>query len=187
MIGHAPDQVRRFTTGARHYVFEVTFADHPPIVVRVGGASARADMAGAVYLSGLLRSRGVPLPALLAHDIRAESPWLVLERLSGTDLGEVIDTLSDGQLDRIAAEVARAQAVTGKTGTVGRYGYAVLPDQAPHPTWSRVLDDNLARARRRITSARAFDVGLVDVVEARLVASRDEVDKIASTPFLHDT
>jgi aminoglycoside phosphotransferase (APT) family kinase protein len=186
VIDHAPDQVRRFTTGARHYVFEVAFADRPPVVVRIGSTSAQSDMAGAVYLSGLLRPRGVPLPAILAQDIRAEFPWLVLERLSGTDLGEVIDTLSDGQLDQIAAEVARAQAATGEVGTAGRYGYGVLPDQAPHPTWSRVLDDNLARSRRRITSAGLFDVGLVDLVEARLAAFRDVVDEIKATAFLHD-
>jgi len=91
------------------------------------------------------------------------------------------------QLERIAAEVARAQAATGEIGTAGRYGYAVRPDQAPYTAWSRVLDDNLARSRRRITSAGLFNVGLVDLVQARVAASRDEVDQIGATPFLHDT
>jgi aminoglycoside phosphotransferase (APT) family kinase protein len=187
VISSAADQVRRFTTGARHYVFEVTFADRPPVVVRIGSTTAQSDMAGAVYLSGLLRPRGVPMPAILAQDTRAKFPWLVLERLSGTDLGEVIDRLSDGQLDQIAAEIARAQAVTGEISTAGRYGYAVLPDQPPHAAWSRVLDDNLARSLRRITSAGLFDVGFVGLIGARLAAFRDEVDEIRPIAFLHDT
>ena len=89
-------------------------------------------MAGAVYLSGLLRPRGVALPAILAEDVEAERPWLVLERLPGTDLGAVIACLSDGQLDRLAARVAQAQAIAGCTGSAGRYGYAIRPEQAPH-------------------------------------------------------
>jgi aminoglycoside phosphotransferase len=83
-------------------------------------------MAGTIYLSGLLRPRGVPLPAILAEDIRAELPWLLLERLPGTDLGAVVTSLTDEQLDRIAANVVQAQAITVKTGSAGRFGYATL-------------------------------------------------------------
>ena len=49
-----------------------------------------------------------------------------------------------------AAEVARAQAIAAKTGSAGRYGYASLPERAPHAAWSDVLEDSLARSRMRI-------------------------------------
>src|ERR1700733_16165053 len=78
ITGCAPTFVARFTTGMAHYVFDVAFADRPPIVVRIGDASARTRLTGAVYLSGLLRPRGVPLPAILAHDVQAEFPWMVM-------------------------------------------------------------------------------------------------------------
>jgi Ser/Thr protein kinase RdoA (MazF antagonist) len=185
--GCAPAQVRRFTTGARHYVFDVEFADRPAVVVRIGHASARSEMEGAVYLSGLLRPRGVPLPAILAEDVGAEFPWLALERLPGTDLGAVITGLSNVQLERIAAAVAHAQAVTAKTGSAGRYGYAALPEQAPHAKWSQVLDANLGCSHRRMVSAGLFDVGLVGIVQAALDTMRGRIDAIAPTPFLHDT
>jgi hypothetical protein len=110
-------------------------------------------MAGAVYLSELLRPRGVPLPRILAEGIRAELPWLLLERFPGTDLGAVITSLTDEQLDRIAANVVQAQAINAETGSAGRYGYAALAEQAPQTAWSHVLDANLARSRRRIASA----------------------------------
>jgi aminoglycoside phosphotransferase len=55
-------------------------------------------MAGAVHLSAMLRQRGVPLPTMLASNVEAEKPWLVLERLAGTDLGNVIQRLSREQL-----------------------------------------------------------------------------------------
>lgn len=179
--------VRRFKTGARHRVFDVAFADRSPVVVRIGDPSARADMAGAIYLSGLLRPRGVPLPAILAEDIRAEFPWLVLERLPGTDLGEVLSRLTEEQLEEIAANVAQAQIITAETGSADRYGYAARAEQAPYTLWSQVLDANLARSRQRIAAAGLFDVGLVDIVQAEVSANRAEIDAIGPTPFLHDT
>ena len=144
-------------------------------------------MAGALYLSELLRRRGVPLPAILAADVQAERPWLVLERLPGTDLGAVIAGLSDSQLDRIAASVVQAQVITANTGTAGRYGYAIRPEQAPYSVWSQVLDAHLVRSRRRIASAGLFDAGLVDCVQGELTIMRDAIDRVSPTPFLHDT
>jgi hypothetical protein len=180
VIGRAPTDVQRFTTGARHHVFDVRFEGRPPVVVRIGDPSARSEMAGAVYLSGLLRPRGVPLPAILAHDLEAELPWLVLERLPGTDLGAVIVGLSDGQLDVIAASVARAQAIAAQTRAAGRYGYAVRPEDAPQSSWSQVLEANLTRSRRRIAAAGLFDVGVVERVHAEVTSRRNVIDRCSA-------
>lgn len=184
---HTPSLVHRFTTGTSHYVFEVQFTTRAPVVVRIGGGSSHPEMAGAVRLSGLLRPRGVPLPEILAENLTTALPWLVLERLPGTDLAAVIGDLTPDQLDRIAMRVADAQAITAKTASAGRYGYASIPEQAPHSTWSDVLTANLDRARRRIASAHLFDPALVEHVQTALVARRDLIDSIEPIPFLHDT
>jgi hypothetical protein len=55
VTGFSPMAVRRFTTGSRHYVFDVDFTERPPVVARIGNPSARDEIAGAIYLSGLLR------------------------------------------------------------------------------------------------------------------------------------
>jgi len=187
VVGCEPMAVRRFRTGVRHRVFDIAFRNRSPVVVRIGDPSARAGMAGAIYLSGLLRPKGVPLPAILGQDIQAEFPWLVLERLPGTDLGEVMSGLAEEQLDEIAASVAQAQAISAETQSAGRYGYAARAEQAPHTAWSQVLDANLARSRQRIASAALFDVALVEIVQAQVDANRAEIDAIDPTPFLHDT
>jgi aminoglycoside phosphotransferase (APT) family kinase protein len=187
VLGHAPRSVKRFETGTQHHVFDVEFERGPPVVVRLADPSGRAKMAGAVHLSGLLRPLGVPLPALLADDLDAAFPWILLERLAGKDLGAVAPGLFQRQLDRVAAEIARAQAITARTRSAGRYGYATLPEDAPHAAWSQVLDAHLARSRRRIAAADLFDVGLVDMAQAKLAAMRSELNEIGPTPFLHDT
>lgn len=185
--GDNPIKIHRFTTGSSHYVYEAEFANRQPVVVRIGTQTARAMMKGAVQLSGLLRPRGVPLPMIIAASVDSVLPWLVLERLPGTDLGAVITGLSSKQLEGIAEKVAQAQAITGKTVSAGRYGYASLPEQAPHSTWSQVLDASLHRSRRRIASAGLFETRIVDVVQTAVECRRDEIDRIPSIPFLHDT
>src|SRR5215475_6714301 len=94
-LGRTPLAVRRFSTGSHHYVFEVTFEDRAPVVVRIAAEHSRSAMAGALEVSRLLRPRGVPLPEIIAEGVNHQISHLVLERLSGTDLGEVIQGLSD--------------------------------------------------------------------------------------------
>ena len=187
VTGQAPSSVTRFTTGARHYVYDVQFAAHSPLVVRIGDRSAHAEMAGAAHLSRLLRPLGVPLPALLAEDVSAELPWLVLERLPGTDLAAVIASMLPEQLDLIAAGVATAQRIVANTGSAGRYGYAVRPEQAPLAAWSDVLMANLVRSRGRIAAAGLFEVKVADALDALLVSAHGRLDAVEATPFLHDT
>ncbi|WP_168263486.1 phosphotransferase family protein [Rhizobium leguminosarum] len=187
VTGHTPSGIRRFTTGTSHYVFEALFANRLPVVVRIGEQSARTEMEGAVYLSGMLRPQGVPLPQILAENALGEVPWMVLQRLPGTDLGTVIANLTAAQLERIAISVSRAQTITARTGSAGRYGYAVQPEQAPYSSWSQVLESSLNRSRQRIMSACLFDPSMVDVVRTVLSGHGEQIDRIEPIPFLHDT
>jgi aminoglycoside phosphotransferase (APT) family kinase protein len=185
-LGETPVGLTSFQTGLHHYVYEATFAARPPVVVRIAKPSERGAMAGALHLSRLLRPAGVPLPEVLAADVNADCPWLLLERLAGTDLGAVARSLTDQQLASIAARVAQAQAVAAKIDSAGRYGYAVRPEQAPFDSWPRVLEASIARSRARILAAGLFDPKHVERLEQALDAHRADVATVAATPFLHD-
>lgn len=185
--GIAPIRVERFTTGAMHYVFEAVFAERAPIVVRIAADYGHDAMRGAERLSRLLRPLGVPLPAILAQDLDAPSPYLVLERLPGTDLGDVVETLPAPALAGIAADVSRAQAIAATTPSAGRFGYAPTPETAPHARWSDVLRRHVLRSRSRIAAAGLFDLAAVDAVAALIERHAPALDRQAPTPFLHDT
>ncbi|WP_342628196.1 aminoglycoside phosphotransferase family protein [Nguyenibacter vanlangensis] len=187
LTGHVPAGARRFTTGMCHYVYEVTFPDHPPLVARIGRDAAQPVLSDALLLSETLRPLGVPLPRILAHDVTATPPWLLLERLPGTDLGAVMATLSPARLATVAAHVADAQAIVARLPSAGRYGYAARPELAPHTAWSNVLLDNVDRARRRIVAAGLFDPALPLQLRDRILAARARIDTVPATPFLHDT
>ncbi len=186
-VGIQPICAKRFGTGSQHYAFEVSFQDGASLVVRMADEYGKAAMIGVCELSRRLRPLGVPLPRIIAEGLNPRFPHLVLERLPGTDLGDIASTLSDASLDAVAKGVAYAQALTSKTTSAGRYGYAVRPTDAPHERWSQVLDDNLARSRRRIVGGGLFDPIVVNAVEALVAEARHELDTMEPVPFLHDT
>lgn len=186
-IGSRPVEVRRFGTGLHHYVFEACFENRAPVVVRIAGQESRSALVGAFSLLHRLWAIGVPLPRIIAEALGHPLPHLVLERLPGTDLGNVVRSLSDSRLEAIAMAVARAQRITANTGSAGRYGYAVDPADAPRERWSLVLQDNLARSRKRIAAAGLFDLDAVDAVAALVSSARAELDSLPPVPFLHDT
>ena len=186
VTGQQPDGVRRFATGMHHFVYEAVFRERPPIVVRIAIPDNRADMVGAARLARRLRPRGVPLPQTLAEGLDAPCPYLVLERLAGEDLGRVVSALGRDALDRVAAGVVAAQTVVAREPHADRYGYAVESSAAPHRAWSRVLDDNMVRARGRMAAAGLFGMAPVDRVCALITAHRHALDALPATPFLHD-
>ncbi len=186
-LGVQPLEVRRFLTGNMHYVYEATFEDHPPVVVRIAASYGHSAMRGAARLSRLLRPRGVPLPAILAENLDGPFPSLLLERLPGTDLGDVIGNLSKDQADAVVTAVVAAQRiVAGLPSAAGKYGYAVSCQGAPHPSWSQFFGSG-QWTRERIAAAGIYDVGEVEPLFALLHDLEGELNAVAPTPFLHDT
>jgi aminoglycoside phosphotransferase (APT) family kinase protein len=185
--GEIPLAARRFTTGSAHYVFEVSFRNREPVVVRANTASGREAMAGAAALSRLLRPLGVPLPAIFAQDLKGPFAYLVMERLPGSDLGDVVGGLASAALIAIARRVAAAQRIVAQTPSAGRYGYAVEPRSAPYEGWSGVVEAHLQRSRQRIISAGLFTTQAVEAVSEQVAARKVLLDAQPATPFLHDT
>jgi aminoglycoside phosphotransferase (APT) family kinase protein len=178
---------RRFTTGLHHFVYEVELRAGRSVVMRMTRASERQFMRQAVMLSEQLRPLGVPLPRLLASDTDAELPWMLLERLPGVDLWEVVGALPDASLRQIAGHVASAQAIVMHTPTAGRYGFSATPEGAPFAGWSELVAADIERSRGRIVRAGLFDPAEIERIERIRAGLVAELDAIPATPFLHDT
>lgn len=186
-VKRVPTGMSRFPTGTGHYVFEARFADGPPIVLRMGRAEQREEMARGFALARRVAALGVPLPAHIADGLDQPLPWTAMERLPGTDLGAVIRTLSPSALETIAERVAAAQSAVTRFETAGRYGFAARAEDAPHQRWSDVVEASLARSARRIESAGLFPMEPLDTVARLIERHRHALDAIPATPFLHDT
>ncbi len=185
--GIKPVTIRRFTTGTSHFVYEALWPDRPSLVVRMGSSGQADTLRDGIWLTSQLRPIGVPLPKVLYENLVDSCPWVILERLPGVDLGEVINDLSERQLRGVAAHVAAAQRATAALGVPNGFGYAARLDAAPQRTWTAVLDDNVRRSRQRIATANLFDLEIVAKMEACVHAYRAELDAVLAIPFLHDT
>lgn len=183
--------VTRFPTGAQHYVYDVTLADGRRVVARMSLPEHRELVRGALGWHRLLRPRGVPLPELLASAVEPEDgpfPAMLLERLPGTDLQHVYPSLTGAQRSAIAGRIAAVQRIVGNLPPGSGYGYAVsLDDPDLRPTWSAVVDANLARGRERITAAGIVDVSHVDRVAHAVERHRSALDVVPPRAFLDDT
>ena len=177
----------RFATGTANFVFEVALASGPPVVTRFAGQGKRADVAGALELSRLLHPMGVPLPELLGHDADARFPWMLLERLPGRDLGDVIGYLDATRLDGIARRVASAQGIVALLPAACRFGYAVRAGDAPHASWEAFLEAGWRRSRDRISAAGLFGDGPAGEIRQLLVNLPPRPPGQPAVAFLHDT
>lgn len=185
--GWVPVKVTRFPTGSGHYVFDAMAGDGARAVLRMGLVDQRDEMRAGLELQVALGEHGVPVPHILAADVDDGLPWVLMQRLDGTDLGHVLAGLSEPQLVAIAHKVAHAQARAATFPNAGRYGYAASPQTAPHSNWTGVVRASIERSRQRIAAAGLFDTSIADQLIDRLARHETALDAIPATPFLHDT
>lgn len=169
-------------------MFDVVLASGRGLVVRLGRRRDAPVFAGAVRWSQRLRPLGVPLPALLESAADAELPYLVLERLPGSDLGDVYAELSRDERRAIAREIAAIQARVGALPEGGGFGFT-LDERGPFPQrrWTDVLRGSLALTRARLTRAGLVPGDPVGRVERGLELLLPELDAMRPRAFLDDT
>jgi aminoglycoside phosphotransferase (APT) family kinase protein len=189
VLGEDPSSVRRFPTGLQHFVYDVELTSGRRAVVRIAEPENRPHFEGALHWDAQLRPLGIPLPDILHADLTMERftfPYLVLERLPGTDLGEVYDELSVPQRADLAREMVELQRRTAELPEAPGFGYALdSTGWGLAKQWRRVLGGSLRMTRRWIEGVGVVDPAWADRVEAKL-ATAGELDDVRPRAFLHD-
>ncbi len=184
-FGESVSSCVRFTTGLRHWVYDVHLESGLNVVVRLSHADNRSELAGGVLWSNRLTQVGVPVANVLAHDVVAEQPFMILERLPGSDLGNVFDDLTDDQIGSIGRAVAdmhkRAATLPSATG----YGYATDDSTQLHATWRSLLEGQVDRAHEWILAADVVSPAWSTNVRAALDRFPG-LDDVEPSAFLHD-
>jgi len=184
--GESVRSCERFTTGLRHWVYDVVLNSGRNIVVRLSHPDNRAELAGGVFWSDQLRRVGVPTATVLTSDVDADQPYMVLERLPGTDLGNVFDDLDEDQRVAIATTVVDMQKRAGSLRQAKGFGYALDYDAQLHTSWLEVLEASIERSSKRIRDIGLVDPGWIQLVQRRLDEAEGSFDDVEPTAFLHD-
>lgn len=183
--------VRRFPAGLCHHVYDVVIDNQRRVVVRIARPETQALLAGGVHWSGVLRPRGIPLPALLDADLEATIvpfAWMLLEHLPGRDLGRAYPRMSRRAKRAVAARVAGIQAQVHALPEGAGFGYVTSRHEVPpHGSWAAVIEHTLLRSQRRIAQVGAVDLHHAERVWQRLTRYRPYLAQVLPTAFLDDT
>ena len=138
--------IARFRTGLHNWVYDVLTEAGQALVVRIASSPNRPYLAGAVYWHGQLSALDIPLPTMLHAVVDHDPPYLILERLPGTDLADEYAALSPAQRSAIAARIAALQGRVAQLPLAAGFGYAFRYADALLPRWEDVLEAAYSRA-----------------------------------------
>ena len=177
----------RFSTGSQHFVFDVNTESGKNFVVRVSRPEHRHLAESAYFWNAHLRPKGVPLPEIIAADLTADFPFLILERLPGKDLWQVYAELSKSERKALAEEMARLQTIAAALPKAKSFGYLETYESvAGSPTWFEVVLKFLDRSRQRIKRVGFFETEIVDRVERLARNYEDYFSRIEPVAFFDD-
>ena len=183
--------IRRFPTGSAHFVYDILLHDNRSLVARVMRPDQAKDVVSALYWHGQVAPLGVPLPRLYGHEAEPPPdafPFLLLERLPGTDLGEVYPALSRAEKRALARRVVTIQHAAGTLPEGSGFGYArSFDDPDLHLTWTDVVRADLARSRNRILAVGLASPAIVDRVGVAVARWTGVMDAVRPRAFLDDT
>lgn len=174
--------------GNCHFVFDVITESGRKVVARVARPENKNLLENAIGWSRLLKTKGVPLPEILAFKLNSTNfPYLILERLKGTDLNEVYPQLSKIEKKSLATELVKIQNSVKNLPTAKGFGFLANYETDSYcRTWSGVLRNSLARSRNRMKSGGVFETKAVARVEEHLYKFENYFSQIRPVAFLDD-
>lgn len=186
-FGESVLSCERFATGLRHWVYDVTLRDSlRSVVVRLSHPDHRAELAGGIYWHDRLASVGVPVARVLGSNTTADQPYMILERLDGTDIDNVLDELTSNQVSGAARSVAVMQRNAATMPRASGYGYALSYDTPLRASWRDVLQAHLERSREWVEAAGVVDTKWIDRTASELRRCSVLLSGVTPTAFLHD-
>ncbi len=190
VLGEQIRSATRFPTGLHHWVYEVIPERLNPVVVRIGARESRDDLAGAVFWEKRLRPLGVPVARILHTDLSMERfgfPFMVLDRLPGTDLGSVYRSLGTDKKRTLAGQMVDLQHLAAQLPDAPGFGYALdYRGRGLRKRWNDVLRDDLRRSSRRIEAGNLVDHTWATRVESRLAQVEHQHASVRPRAFFHD-
>jgi hypothetical protein len=159
--------------------------------VRIATPPTKRLLVGGVYWNNFLRPIGVPLPRIIATGLEPaeiEFPFVILEQLPGSDLGEIYQSLSSPDKLEIVSEVIRIRQKVSVLPEANGFGLAYSYSEPPgYRSWGTAVLAILERAQYRMSDSG--NPGGPYVERATQILGRHEsyFAAIQPAPFLDDT
>lgn len=181
--------IKRFSTGLCHDVYDVMLENHKEVVIRIATESSLNELKGGVYWFEKLKPLGIPLPEIIEFNFESEYPYVIMERLAGTDLGNVYDELSMEEKMNLATEIVNIQKIVTRMPKGEGYGFATSYDDPIlrlNKSWKDVIVNSLLRSKKRIEETGVCSAKPIELLFTRLERFDDYFQRRKPVPFLDD-
>jgi aminoglycoside phosphotransferase (APT) family kinase protein len=190
---HFTDKVSsviRFPTGLCHHVFEILTTNNKSFVVRIASPDSQVYLEGGLHWHPHLKTLGIPVPMLYASCLSAPYPYMLLERLPGSDLGQVYSGLTSSAKKNLAVALTGIQSLVSTLPTIRKFGFA-FSDKQTHTTntkssWTEVVAADISRGEERIRKVGRIDCALSERVRSVLRDHETYLNGVKPVPFLDD-
>ena len=189
---HSSEPIRavaRFPMGLRHCVYEIRTSTGAALVVRIATPASRPDLEGGLYWHPRLKAAGVPVPVLYGSSLADPFPYMLLERLPGSDLGQVYAALSSAAKQALAIRIVAIHKAVGGLPMARGFGFAhsfEQVDEAGQRSWTDVVAADVARSAERILRVGKIEERYVERARAVLTDHEAYLQSIRPVPFLDD-
>lgn len=153
------ESIERLRTGICNEVFAI---EHNGVGYIVRMNKNVAEMRGSSLFIPKLDALGIRVPKIVAEEYNTSHVgfgYQILERLPGTDLGNVIESLSIEQLKSVAVDVAEIFCKLRTVPTDGTYGLVMDEHGGKFSNWLDWMKDDL-----KISEQRARKTGFIQQI-----------------------
>lgn len=188
-LGTNATSIERFKNGICHFVFDVVCENKKKYVIRIASESSKDLLTGGLNWNRELERIGVPVPKVIKYDLGGLFSFMILERLCGTDIGNIYDDLSISEKRKIAEEIISIQKKVSSLGKRDKYGYALSFDNLQFNgknSWYDVIAENFLRSKDWASGSSLIPPHIFDTAEALFDSLSYVFDDVEAIPFLDD-
>ncbi len=183
-FGRESEKIEKMTTGLDNEVFSVAIGKDDYIVRLNQGDSLR----GSSKYIPLFKSKDIKVPEIIFEDYSKEFipfNYQILEKLEGVDIGDVIPTLTEEQLQGIARNIADIIKKLISLPTNGKFGYVSLTEEKLKSNLSDALWEMFDTVKKRNVQTGVVKNEYIEIFE-KLLSENEPYFRKAPSQFYFD-
>lgn len=185
-FGEAPITIRRISIGLCNEVFEVRLKDRE-IIARLSDVDD--FIRGSQKHIPILKRMGIKVPDIIAEDYSKTNipySYQLLSKLKGKDIGLVIKSLSDAELQKIAKEIS---SIINKVKTIpanDSFGYFYDSYAETAETWTGWIGKVIDEAKNRARKTGVIDNGTLSILDELYRDNMEYLEQVKAIIYLDD-
>lgn len=180
-------KTEKMTTGLINEVYKIELSDKK-VILRMN--ARQTNMKGTEFNIPLFQKVGVKVPELLFSDYSMSNvpfAYQILTIIEGTDLGLVIEKLSDEELQSLASDISDVIDRVSTIQSVSKFGLLCEGNiNDMHENWEAYLNSYLEEGISRAEKTKVIEKDIIDFVKTLPEKYSKYFNEIQPLPYYED-